>query len=120
MRRTCFSMTGRRKPSSGRVHPIEGQNAAQAISTLAAGGESRPDRLEQAWRVYAYAIARLSRSDGAFAFQRHRLWLDRTPHVRWVQAPMLDALSRLLRASGGRATRADEIEGAPGGQGRRR
>ena len=37
--------------------------------------------------------------DGAFAYQRHRARLDRTPHVRWVQAPMLDALSRLLAAS---------------------
>jgi hypothetical protein len=28
-------------------------------------------------------------------FQRRRLWTNRIPHVRWVQAPMLDALARL-------------------------
>ena len=41
----------------------------------------------------------MSRGDGAFAFQRHRRRVDRTPHVRWVQAPMLDAMSRLLVAA---------------------
>jgi hypothetical protein len=83
----------------GRVHPIDAQSAAQAIRTLAeaGGAESR----ELAWRVYGYALANLDRGDGAFAFQRHRGWLDRTPHVRWVQAPMLDAMSRLLLASDG-------------------
>ena len=82
------------------VRPIDGQYAAQAIRTFAEAAPDGPGWLERAWRTYAFASARLSRPDGAFAYQRHRVRLDRTPHVRWVQAPMLDAMSRLLTASG--------------------
>ena len=42
--------------------------------------------------------SRLTRSDGAFVFQRERYWVNRTPHPRWVQAPMLEALTVLLAA----------------------
>ena len=81
------------------VHPIDGQYAAQAIRTFAEASAPGAEWLERAWRVYAFAVASMSRDDGAFAFQRHRRRVDRTPHVRWVQAPMLDAMSRLLVAS---------------------
>jgi hypothetical protein len=40
----------------------------------------------------------MRRSDGAFHFQRQRRFVNRAPHVRWVQAPMLSALVTLLEA----------------------
>ena len=94
-----FLADGTPKFFADAVHPIDGQYAAQAIRTFSAAAADGPDWLERAWRTYGFAAARLSRDDGAFAFQRHRLRLDRTPHVRWVQAPMLDAMSRLLLAT---------------------
>jgi hypothetical protein len=36
------------------------------------------------------------RTDGLPIFQRRRLWSNRTPHFRWVVAPLLLALSHLL------------------------
>lgn len=93
-----FLADGTPKVKIDSVHPIDGQCAAQAIRTFALAAADDGRWLERAWRSYGFAIARLRRGDGAFAFQRHRLWTNRLPHVRWVQAPMLDALSRLLVA----------------------
>ena len=42
---------------------------------------------------------RLARPDGAFVFQRERFWVNRTAHPRWVQAPMLAALTHLIATS---------------------
>jgi hypothetical protein len=42
----------------------------------------------------------MRRGDGAFAFQRHRTFVNRAPHVRWVEAPMLSALVSLCAAEG--------------------
>jgi hypothetical protein len=98
---------------SDSTYPIDGQSAAQAIRSFALAGRTEPDWLETAWRAYGYAAAELRRSDGAFAFQRTRLWTNRVPHVRWVQAPMLEALSVLLEAA-----EAPEAAGAEGGAGR--
>ena len=35
--------------------------------------------------------------DGAFMFQRRRYWVNPAPHVRWVMAPMMLALTYLLQ-----------------------
>jgi hypothetical protein len=81
-------------PSS--LYPIDVQCAAQGIETfaLAAGIDNR--YADRAWRTADYALTNLRRRDGSFIFQRSRLWSNRTPHMRWCEAPMLRALSRLL------------------------
>lgn len=79
-------------------YPVDGQCAAQAIQTLARGSRRKPQLAALAWRVFRYAVRWLARPDGAFAFQRRRLWVNRTPHPRWVQAPMLAALAHLIEA----------------------
>jgi hypothetical protein len=84
----------RYKPDS--LYPVDGQCAAQAIQTLARAAPREPGLAGLRWAVLAYSQARLSRRDGAFAFQRERFWVNRTPHPRWVQAPMLAALTHLL------------------------
>lgn len=82
------------------TYPVDGQCVAQAIRTFSIAAELESDWLARAAAVFGYAVAEMDRDDGAFAFQRHRLWVDRTPHVRWVQAPMLEALSVLYEAAG--------------------
>ena len=81
---------------SDSLYPIDGQSAAQAIRSFALAAAEDPRWLEPAWRAYGYAVRHLGRDDGAFVFQRTRVWSNRTPQVRWVQAPMLEALSLLL------------------------
>lgn len=78
------------------VYPVDGLCAAQAIQTLALASRRLPDLTDRAWAVFDYTMRRGSRSDGAFVFQRRRHWVNRTPHPRWVQAPMLAALTHLV------------------------
>jgi hypothetical protein len=80
----------------GSRYPVDAQCAAQAILTLSRAARLEPELASQRWNVLSYAIRRLGRGDGAFAFQRERLWLNRTAHPRWVQAPMLAALTQLI------------------------
>jgi hypothetical protein len=88
--------TPKYKPDS--VHPVDGQCVAQAMQTFALASRRIPTRLEDARRTFAYAMRTLPRTDGSFAFQRRRLWVNRTPHLRWVQGPMLAALTHLIAA----------------------
>lgn len=94
-----FLEDGTPKARIDAVHPIDAQSAAQGIRTFSLAASARPSWIGRAWRVHGFASEKLQRSDGAFAFQRNRLWTDRIPHVRWVEAPMLDALSRLQATS---------------------
>jgi hypothetical protein len=89
--------TPRYKPDS--LHPVDGQCVAQAIQTLSRAAPLEPELAEKRWLVLDYAESRLARRDGAYAFERERFWLNRTAHPRWVQAPMLAALTHLI-ASG--------------------
>ncbi|MHB8468458.1 MAG: hypothetical protein ACYDCH_01685 [Gaiellaceae bacterium] len=78
------------------TYPIDIQSAAQGIQTFVLA-----ERLDAAARVLAWTLRHLRRPDGAFAFQRRRFWTNATPHIRWGQAPMFEALARFVRASGG-------------------
>jgi hypothetical protein len=83
----------------GARYPVDGQCAAQAIQTLSRAATLEPAAAARRWDVWAYTQAALSRRDGAFVFQRERFWVNRTPHPRWVQAPMLEALTHLLASA---------------------
>jgi hypothetical protein len=92
-RRDLFLADGTPKYTPGSTFPIDAQCVAQAIQTFARAG-----MLDDAWRVWGFADRRMRRRDGLFVFQRRRLWANRAPHVRWVEAPMMLALARLLEA----------------------
>ena len=47
-------------------------------------------------RCSRFALRRMFTADGLPVFQRNRLWTNRTPHMRWVIAPMLLALAHLI------------------------
>jgi len=84
-----------------RRFPIDGQCVAQSIDTFSRASNRHPERLADAERVLAFGLGRMRRSDGAFHFQRQRRFVNRAPHVRWVQAPMLSALVTLIAAESG-------------------
>ena len=98
----------------GEPYPIDGQSLAQAMISFSLAYERDGDwrDLAVAWRVFGYAAREMQRSDGPFVFQKLRLWTNRAPHVRWVQAPMLEALARLGSAA---APGAGAGEGEEGG-----
>jgi hypothetical protein len=84
-------------------YPIDCQCAAQAIQTFARAARLFPDYEQSAWRVFDFAIRQMRRADGAFVFQRRRLWVNRTPHQRWCEAPMLLALTHLCQMGAARS-----------------
>ncbi|GIK76700.1 MAG: hypothetical protein BroJett022_03900 [Actinomycetes bacterium] len=96
-----FDPDGAPRATMARRYPIDGQCVAQAIETYSRASAIEPGFLGAAWRAFDFAIRRMRRVDGTFVFQRHRLWTNRVPHVRWVQAPMLAAMGSLLDASVG-------------------
>jgi hypothetical protein len=75
------------------LYPIDGQCAAQAIETLSRAVAREPALAERRSAVFAYTLGHLARDDGAFVLQRRRFWTNPTPAPRWVQAPILRALS---------------------------
>ncbi len=77
-------------------YPVDGQCVAQAIHTLARAAPFEPELAARRWKVLSYALRRMARSDGAFVFQRLPLWVNRTAHPRWVEAPMLAAMTELI------------------------
>jgi hypothetical protein len=88
-----FLPDGTPKYTPDSVYPVDGQCAAEAIRTFATASE-----LDLAARSFAYAQQKLARGDGAYVFQRERLWTNPQPHIRWVEAPFLVALAVLSRA----------------------
>ena len=78
-------------------YPIDGQSLAQALHTLSLAAPFEPEKANRRWAVLRFALHRMRRADGAFLFQRERCQVNPIPHPRWVQSPMLSALSRLIR-----------------------
>jgi hypothetical protein len=81
------------------VYPIDSQCVAQGIQTFARATTQGRDHSADAWRVFFFAQRAMRRRDGAFVFQRRRYWTNRTPHIRWTEAPMFLALVDLARAT---------------------
>lgn len=83
----------------GSRYPIDGQAVAQALLTLSRAASREPLLAERRWAVLDFATRRMTRGDGAFVFQRERYWTNPIAHPRWVQAPLLAALTELIAAS---------------------
>jgi hypothetical protein len=96
--RALFLADGTPRYTTTSTYPVDAQCVAQGIQTFARAAARDRGHLDDARRVFAYALARMRRTDGAFAFQRRRLWVNRTPHVRWSAAPMLLAITHLIEA----------------------
>lgn len=78
------------------TYPIDMWCVAQAIQTLSIASRRDPATLAQALAVFGFAMRMMHRRDGAFRFQRRRLWSNRICHMRGVAAPMVLALTHLL------------------------
>jgi hypothetical protein len=95
--RELFLPDGTPRYRTSSTFPIDVQCVAQGIQTPAFAARLLPHARAQAWRVFDFGRANMLREDGAFVYQRRRLWTNRTPHVRWAAAPMLLALTHLHR-----------------------
>jgi hypothetical protein len=94
-RRALFLEDGTPKYLPDAVYPIDAQCVAQAIKTMTLARGRDPAYGAFAWTVFDFARRRMQRSDGSYLFQRRRRWTNAAPHIRWMAAPMLEALTRL-------------------------
>jgi hypothetical protein len=119
--RALFDADGAPRYKPGSRYPIDAQCASQGIQTFALAEQLRGRGGEQARLIFAYAYAHLRTANGLMTFQRRRLWANRTPHMRWVVAPMVLALAHLESPGPGGQRAASAPERAarnPRGRGR--
>ena len=77
-------------------YPADAHAAASAIVTLLECRKLDDDAARLAQQVASWTIQHLRDSRGFFYYQRRRFYTVRKPYMRWTQAWMLYALSRLL------------------------
>jgi hypothetical protein len=97
-RTNLFGSDGTPKFSPKATYPIDGHCLAQGILTFTRLRQRHPESLEMAQKIALWGIRHFQDARGYFYFQRRRLWLNKIPHIRWVQAWMFLALNRLLNA----------------------
>ena len=77
-------------------YPADAHAAAAAIVTFLECRGLDNNAVKMAQQVATWTIQHLRDSRGFFYYQRRRLYTIRKPYMRWTQAWMLYALSRLL------------------------
>jgi hypothetical protein len=94
-----FTDDGAPKYFHNQTFPIDIHACSQAILHFIAFSSIDPHALELASRTFDWTMRNMVAPDGAFYYQRHRLWTNRARYMRWGQAWMLRALAKLLLAS---------------------
>jgi hypothetical protein len=87
-----FTAGGTPRYFHNRTFPIDIHACSQAILHFAAFSS-----LDRAWQTFDWTVKNMRAPDGSFYYQRHRLWINRTPYVRWGQAWMLRALAGMTK-----------------------
>jgi hypothetical protein len=77
-------------------YPADAHAAASAIVTFLECRSLDKEALRMAQKVASWTIQHLRDSRGFFYYQRRRFYTIRKPYMRWTEAWMLYALSRLL------------------------
>ena len=78
------------------LYPADAHAAASAIVTFLECRSLDRDALKMAQKVASWTIQHLRDRRGFFYYQRRRFYTIRKPYMRWTEAWMLYALSRLL------------------------
>jgi hypothetical protein len=97
-KRSFFRPDGTPRYFHDRTYPVDIHACAQAILTFCAFVSIDEAALGTAVKIARWTLAHLRNDDGSFGYQLHRFRLDRTPYLRWGQAWMLHALTRLYCA----------------------
>jgi len=77
-------------------YPADAHAAASAIVTFIECHSLDGDALRMAQKIASWTIQHLRDARGFFYYQRRRFYTIRKPYMRWTEAWMLYALSRLL------------------------
>jgi hypothetical protein len=98
-RTTFFTGEGAPRYFHNRTFPIDVHACSQAILHFTAFSAIDPAAMGRAAETFHWTMSNMAAPDGSFYYQRHRLWTNRTPYMRWGQAWMVRALARLLLQS---------------------
>ena len=82
-----------------RLYPADVHSAAAAIVTLVELRGRFPATLDLAKQIATWAIVNLRSPHGFFYHQRKRFYTNRIDYMRWSQAWMMYAISRLIEVS---------------------
>jgi hypothetical protein len=91
-----FLTNGWPKYFPGRLYPADAHSAASAIIALVELRGRLPGTMIQADKIAEWTIENLRDGRGFFNYQRRRFCTVRIPYMRWSQAWMAYAVSRLL------------------------
>jgi uncharacterized protein YyaL (SSP411 family) len=93
-----FLENGEVKYYHNRRYPVDIHCVAQGIITLLEFGDMDPECISMARSVFEWAMRNMWDDRGYFYYRVYRLGTDRTSYMRWSQAWMLLALSKLMNA----------------------
>lgn len=79
-----------------RLYPIDAHCSAQGILTYLEFQKYDSKALEKAIKIAEWAIRYMYSDKGYFYYQKHRFYTIKISYIRWAQAWMFYALSRLL------------------------
>jgi hypothetical protein len=97
-REAFFLADGWPKYYHDKLYPADAHAAGAAIVALLELRGLDEDALDWAKKIALWALGNLRDPAGFFYYQRRRFYTVTTPYMRWSQAWMLYALSRLLEA----------------------
>jgi hypothetical protein len=95
-----FTKQGAPKYFLKRVFPIDIHSCSQAILHFVAFAPLDGGAFARAVRSFGWTMRHMAAGDGSFFYQRHRLWVNRTPYMRWGQAWIFRALARVMGGLG--------------------
>lgn len=91
-----FGKDGVPKYYPDKMYPVDIHSCAQAIITLKKLQTLRPDVKDWLDEVVEWTLENMRSQSGYFYFQKHRLYTNKIPYIRWSQAWMFKALSYYL------------------------
>ena len=98
-----FTDDGIPKYFHNQLYPIDIHAIAQSIMTLVEFKAYDEDNIALAKRIFTWSLKTMQSKTGYFFYQKKRFFINRIPYMRWSQAWMLLALSKLFEDYGQRA-----------------
>ena len=99
-RKNLFLEDGTPRFTNLRTYPIDIRGVSQGIITFHELWDVQQGNEAFAEKIAVWAIENMQDPSGYFYYQKHRLYMNRIPYMRWSQACMLLALTTLLEAMG--------------------
>ncbi len=99
-RQVMFTRDGAPRYYSDRTYPVDIHACAQALVVFCDFSAVQSDAHENGWKVLRWTLEKMQAPDGSFYYQRHLFWVNKLAYMRWGQAWMFRALTRMKYGRG--------------------